>query len=149
MTAEGFHALDEELRRLKTRERPAITAAIGEARQHGDLSENAEYHAAKEDQAHLETRILRLRTRLRNAVVTDAVETGNTMGFARSAEIRDLETDELHQWTIVGAAESDRAAGKLSAESPVAKALLNQAVGTTVQLNPPRGIRRLRIERLL
>ena len=71
------------------------------------------------------------------------------MGFARPAEIRDLETDELHQWTIVGAAEADRAAGKLSAESPVAKALLNQPVGTTVQLNTPRGVRRLRIERLL
>jgi transcription elongation factor GreA len=149
ITEEGLVALKAELGELETVARREIAERILVARGHGDLKENAEYHAAKEDQAHLETRILRLRHRLRNAVVTDAVATGNTMGFARPAEIRDLETDELHQWTVVGAAEADRAAGKLSAESPVAKALLNQAVGTTVQLTTPRGIRRLRIERLL
>ena len=149
ITEDGLVALKAELGELETVARREIAERILVARGHGDLKENAEYHAAKEDQAHLETRILRLRHRLRNAVVTDAVETGNTMGFARSAEIRDLETDELHQWTVVGAAESDRAAGKLSAESPVAKALLNKPVGTTVELTTPRGIRRLRIERLL
>jgi transcription elongation factor GreA len=149
ITEEGLAALKAELGQLETVARREMAERILVARGHGDLKENAEYHAAKEDQAHLETRILRLRTRLRNAVVTDAVETGNTMGFARHAEIRDLETDELHQWTIVGAAEADRAAGKLSAESPVAKALLNQPVGATVQLNTPRGPRRLRIERFL
>jgi transcription elongation factor GreA len=149
ITEAGLTALKAELGGLETVARREIAARILVARGHGDLKENAEYHAAKEDQAHLETRILRLRERLRNAVVTDAVETGNTMGFARRAEIRDLETDELHQWTIVGAAEANTAAGKLSAESPVAKALLNQATGTTVQLTTPRGVRRLRIERLL
>jgi transcription elongation factor GreA len=149
ITEEGLAALKAELGQLETVARREMAERILVARGHGDLKENAEYHAAKEDQAHLETRILRLRTRLRNAVVTDAVETGNTMGFARPAEIRDLESDELHQWTIVGAAEAYRAVGKLSAESPVAKALLNQPVGATVQLNTPRGPRRLRIERFL
>ena len=85
---------------------------------------------------------------MRNAVVVDTVKGGNKMAFAREAEVRDLGTDELLRWTIVGAAEADRAAGKLSAESPVAKALLDQPVGTTVELDTPRGTRRLRIERL-
>src|SRR5450755_4254267 len=118
ITGAGLAALKSELGQLETEARRQVAERILIARGHGDLKENAEYHAAKEDQAHLETRILRLRQRLRNAVVTDAVETGNTMGFARPAEIRDLETEELHQWTVVGAAEADRAAGKLSAESP-------------------------------
>ena len=149
ITEAGLAALKTELGGLETVARREIAERILVARGHGDLKENAEYHAAKEDQAHLETRILRLRERLRNAVVVDAVATGDTMSFARPAEIRDLQTDELHRWTIVGAAESDRAAGRLSAESPVAKALLNQPTGTTVELTTPRGARRLRIERLL
>ena len=148
ITEEGLAALKAEVAELETVARRDIAARILEARGHGDLSENAEYHAAKEDQAHLETRIQRLRDRLRMAVVVDTVEGGNTMAFAREAEVRDLNTDELHQWTIVGAAEADRAAGKLSAESPVAKALLDQPVGSTVELDTPRGTRRLRIERL-
>jgi transcription elongation factor GreA len=149
ITQAGLTALKSELGDLETVARREIAERILVARGHGDLKENAEYHAAKEDQAHLETRILRLRERLRNAVVVDKVEGGNTMAFAREAEVRDLETDEVQNWTIVGAAEADRAAGKLSAESPVAKALIDQPVGTTVQFETPRGVRRLRIERLV
>ncbi len=148
ITEAGLAALKTELGALETVARRDIAERILVARGHGDLKENAEYHAAKEDQAHLETRILRLRERLRNAVVVDTVEGGNVMAFARAAEVRDLESDELHEWTIVGAAEADRAAGRLSAESPVAKALIDQPVGTTVELSTPRGVRRLRIERL-
>jgi transcription elongation factor GreA len=148
ITEGGLAALKAELGELETVARRDIAQRILVARGHGDLKENAEYHAAKEDQAHLETRIQRLRDRLRNAVVVDTVQGGNTMAFAREAEVRDLNTGEVHQWTIVGAAEADRSSGKLSAESPVAKALLDQPVGSTVEFDTPRGTRRLRIERL-
>jgi transcription elongation factor GreA len=149
ITEEGLAALKAEISELETVARRDIAARILEARGHGDLKENAEYHAAKEDQGHLETRILRLRQRMRNAVVVESTATGTTMAFAQPAEVRDLGTDEVHVWTIVGAAEADRAAGRLSAESPVAKALIDQPVGTTVQFETPRGTRRLRIERLV
>ena len=149
ITEEGLAALKAEVAELETVARRDIAARILEARGHGDLSENAEYHAAKEDQAHLETRIQRLRQRMRNAVVVETSGGSDTMGFAQEAEVRDLGTDEVHRWTIVGAAEADRAAGKLSAESPVAQALLGHAVGETVELSTPRGVRRLKIERLV
>jgi transcription elongation factor GreA len=150
ITEEGLVALKAEISELETVARRDVAARILEARGHGDLKENAEYHAAKEDQGHLETRILRLRHRMRNAVVVEStVSDGSTMEFAREAEVRDLGTDEVHRWTIVGVAEADRALGKLSAESPVARALLGHAVGETVELETPRGVRRLRIERLV
>ena len=151
ITEEGLVALKAEIGELETVARRDIAARILEARGHGDLKENAEYHAAKEDQSHLETRILRLRQRMRKAVVVETATTtsGNTMAFAREAEVRDLGTDEVHRWTIVGAAEANRAAGKLSAESPVAQALLNHAVGETIELKTPRGVRKLKIERLV
>jgi len=149
ITEEGLAALKAEIGELETVARREIAERIQVARGHGDLKENAEYHAAKEEQALLETRILRLRDRLRNAVVVDTVTGGNSMAFNREAEIRDLGTDEVFNWTIVGAAESDRDAGRLSAESPVARALLDKQVGTTVEILTPRGTRRLRIERLM
>jgi transcription elongation factor GreA len=150
ITAEGLAALKAEIAELETVGRREIAARILTARGHGDLKENAEYHAAKEDQAHLETRILRLRQRLRNAVVVDVARgPGATLSFGRSAEVRDENTGELHTWTIVGAAESDMAQHKLSAESPVAKALLDHAPGDTVEVPTPRGKRRLTIERIL
>jgi transcription elongation factor GreA len=154
ITEAGLAALKAEIGELETVARRDIAARILTARGHGDLKENAEYHAAKEDQAHLETRILRLRQRLRNAVVVDVTEgdTGNgnaTFAFGRSAEVTDEGTGETHTWTIVGATEADRAAGKLSAESPVAKALLDQPAGATVSVETPKGTRRLKIERVL
>ena len=149
ITEGGLEALKAEISDLETRGRREIAERILEARGHGDLKENAEYHAAKEDQGHMETRILKLRNRMRNAVVVESTAGGgNTMEFAVTAEVRDLGTDEVQQWTIVGAAEADRAAGKLSAESPVAQALLGHAVGETVELQTPRGVRKLKIERL-
>jgi transcription elongation factor GreA len=150
ITEEGLAALKVEIAELETVARREIAARILEARGHGDLSENAEYHAAKEDQGHLETRIQRLRQRLRNAVVVQSTGSGgNTMDFAREAEVRDLGSDEVHRWTIVGPAEADRGAGRLSAESPVARALIGRAVGDTVELETPRGVRKLKIERLV
>jgi transcription elongation factor GreA len=149
ITGEGLAALKTELGELETVARREIAERILVARGHGDLKENAEYHAAKEDQAHLETRISRLRDRLRKAVVVDTATGGDTFAFGRSAEVRDENTGEVHTWTIVGATEADRAAGKLSAESPVARALLDRAAGDTVSVPTPRGERRLTIERIV
>ncbi len=153
ITEEGLTALKAEIGELETVARRDIAARILTARGHGDLKENAEYHAAKEDQAHLETRIIRLRQRLRNAVVVDVndevASAASTFAFGRSAEVTDEGTGETHTWTIVGATEADRAAGKLSAESPVARALMGQPAGTVVSVETPKGTRRLKIERVL
>jgi transcription elongation factor GreA len=149
ITEQGLAELKAELGELETTARRDIAQRILTARGHGDLSENAEYHAAKDDQAHLETRIARLRQRLRNAVVVDVATEGNLFSFARSAEIRDEGTGEVHTWTIVGPTEADRAQGKLSSESPVAKALLDRPVGETVEVPTPKGVRRLKIVRLV
>lgn len=150
ITEAGLAALKAEIGELETRGRRDIAARILRARGHGDLKENGEYHAAKEDQAHLETRIRRLRQRLRNAVVVSVAEGGRTaFAFGRSAEVRDEATGEVHTWTIVGAPEADRSQGRLSVESPVAKALLDRAPGETVEVPTPRGARRLTVERIL
>lgn len=149
ITQRGLAELKAELGQLETTARREIAQRILTARGHGDLSENGEYHAAKEDQALLETRISRLRQRLRSAVVVETSSEGDVFSFARTAEIRDEDTGELHTWTIVGATEADRANGKLSAESPVAKALLDHPVGDTVEVPTPKAVRRLTIVRLV
>ena len=149
ITEAGLVALKQELGELETVARRDIAQRILTARGHGDLKENGEYHAAKEDQALLETRILRLRQRLRSAVVVETETVSDTYSFARPAEIRDEGSGEVHTWTIVGATEADRAAGKLSAESPIARALIDQQVGTTVEVPTPKGTRRLTIVRLV
>jgi len=150
ITRAGLAALKAEIAQLETVGRRDIAARILTARGHGDLKENAEYHAAKEDQAHLETRIQRLRQRWRNAVVVDVAEQPEgRFSFGRSAEVRDEGTDQVHTWTIVGTAEADISQGRLSAESPVAKALLDCAAGETVEVPTPRGTRRLTVERIL
>src|SRR5256885_3976600 len=114
ITEAGLEALRAEISQLETVGRRDIAARILTARGHGDLKENAEYHAAKEDQAHLETRIRRLRQRWRNAVVVDVADgPGIAFSFGRSAEVLDEATGEVHLWTIVGAAEADREQGKL------------------------------------
>jgi len=150
ITEAGLAALKTELDELETVGRRDIAARIRTARGHGDLSENGEYHAAKEDQAHLETRIIRLRQRLRNAVVVNAAEgLAPAFAFGRSAEVRDEGTGEVHTWTIVGAGEADRARGRISVQSPVGKALLDHPPGATVEVPVPNGTRRLTIERIL
>jgi len=149
ITAEGLEALKRELRELQTAGRREIARRILVARGHGDLKENAEYHAAKEDQAHLETRIKRLQARLRNAVVTATPADGDTFAFGRTAEVLDEGSGTLNTWTIVGPGEADISRGRLSAQSPVAQALLDQPVGTVVEVPTPRGPRRLRIQRLV
>ncbi len=150
ITREGLKELKRELGELETRGRRELAKRILTARELGDLSENAEYHAAKEDQAHLETRIKRLQHRLRHAVVVDAdAGGGDEFAFGRTAEVLDEGTGTVHTWRIVGAAEADASAGMLSSQSPVAKALLGRATGEAVEVPTPRGHRRLRIQRLL
>ena len=145
ITPEGLEALKTELFELESTGRRDVAQRILVARGHGDLKENAEYHAAKEDQAHLETRIKRLRQRLRNAVVVEAQHDSARFSFGRTADVTDEDTGDTQTWTIVGPTEADRAAGKLSAESPVAKALLDHVPGDVVEVPTPRGTRRLRI----
>jgi transcription elongation factor GreA len=150
ITQAGLTALKAELEELETAGRRDIAARIRVARGHGDLKENGEYHAAKEDQAHMETRILRLRQRLRDAVVVEAGEgVAPAFAFGRSAEVRDEGTGEVHTWTLVGAGEADRTQGRLSVQSPVGKALLDQPPGATVEVPVPGGTRRLTVERIL
>jgi transcription elongation factor GreA len=149
ITAEGLKALKHELGDLETRGRREMARRILRARELGDLSENAEYHAAKEDQAHLETQIKRLKQRLRNAVVVETEAQAEVFAFGRTAEVLDEGSGEVHRWRIVGATEADLSAGKLSAQSPVARALLDRAPGELVEVPTPRGSRRLRIQRLL
>ncbi len=147
ITPEGLAALKAEIGELETKGRREMAARILAARELGDLKENAEYHAAKEDQSHLETRIKRLRQRLREAVVVETTGDQNgTFAFGRTAEILDENTGEVQRWTIVGSTEADRSQGKLSSESPIARALLDQPVGASVEVATPGGTRRFKIQ---
>ena len=148
ITAEGLEALKAELAHLEGDARRQMAARIQAARELGDLKENAEYHIAKEDQAHLETKILRLRERLRSAVVVEADASDGTFSFGTTAEVRDLATDKVHTWTIVGPTEANLGQGKLSSESPVAAALLGLAEGDEASVETPGGTRRYRVEKL-
>ena len=149
ITPEGLRALEAEIQELETTGRRAMAERIKAARELGDLKENAEYHIAKDDQAHLETKILRLRQRLGAAVVVEPDADGARLTFGRTAEVLDETTGRSHDWTIVGATEANIAEGRLSSESPVAKALLGCAVGETVAVETPSGVRRYRVERLV
>jgi transcription elongation factor GreA len=149
ITPEGLTALKEELAELEGPARRKIAARILAARELGDLKENAEYHIAKEDQSLLETRILRLQERLRAAVVVEADTNDETFAFGRTAEVLDEASGKVHRWTIVGSTEADLAQGKLSAESPVAKALIGHAPGDSIEVQTPRGPRRFRVQALV
>jgi transcription elongation factor GreA len=149
ITAEGLEALKAELDRLEKEGRQAIAQRISAAREHGDLKENAEYHAAKEDQAHLETRISRLAERLRNARVVAAPSAdADTVRFGATVEVVDEQTGRAQTFTLVGPTEADLKTGRLSAESPMAQALMGAAPGDVVEVAAPSGPRRWRIERL-
>ena len=149
ITPAGLEALESELEQLQTVERRAIAERILAARDLGDLKENAEYHIAKDDQAHLETKIKRLRERLRNAVVVETNTHNATFAFGRTAEVLDEDNGTVHTWTVVGPTEADAAQGKLSAESPVGRALLGRAAGDVVEVQTPGGPRKYRVERLV
>jgi len=149
MTEDELRRLREELRELESAGRSRIAAQIKTAREWGDLKENAEYHIAKEDQALLETKILRLRTRLSAAVIVEPNADGAKLSFGRTAEVFDETSGATHTWTIVGATEANIAEGRLSSESPVAKALLERAVGESASVETPSGVRTYRVQRLV
>lgn len=149
ITPAGLVALEAELEELETTGRRVIAERILAARELGDLSENADYHIAKEDQAHLETKIARLRQRRNNAVTVEANSTATKFDFGSTAEVVDEATGKTYTWTMVGSSEADLAQGKLSTQSPVGQALLGRSAGESVEVQTPRGGRTYRVQRLL
>lgn len=149
ITPEGLEALKAEIEELEGPARSRMAERIKAARELGDLKENAEYHIAKEDQAHLETRIKVLRRRLRRAVVVETETEGDTFAFGRTAEVRDEATGRVETWTLVGSTEANLAEGRLSAQSPIGMALRDAPVGKQVTISTPKGEKVLRVERLI
>jgi transcription elongation factor GreA len=146
MTREGYEALKAELSRLKTVDRPANVRDIEEAIAHGDLSENAEYHAAKEKQSHIAGRIALLDDKLARAQVIDAAgQDGDKVRFGATVVLTDVESDEQVTYRIVGEDEADPKQGLISVTSPVARALINKAVDDEVVVKAPKGDRAFEI----
>ena len=142
MTAGGLQALEVELRRLTAVERPRIIQAIAEARTHGDLSENAEYHAAKEQQSHNEGRIAELEDKVSRAEVIDVSKlSGSTVKFGATVTLVDEDTEEKKIYQIVGETEADVKDGRVSITSPIARALIGKTKGDTVEVTAPGGAR--------
>jgi transcription elongation factor GreA len=140
MTIGGFEKLEAELRHRQQVERPRIIAAISEARAHGDLSENAEYHSAKEQQSLNEGRIVELEATISRADVIDVTKlSGDTVKFGATVKLMDDDTEEERIWMIVGDSEADAKAGRISISSPLARALIGKRVGTTIEVNTPKG----------
>ena len=143
MTVEGAERLKAELQRLKTVERPAVIQAIAEARSHGDLSENADYDAAKERLGFIEGRIGEIEAKLANAQVIDprAVEADGRVVFGATVEIADVTSGDRRAYQIVGDDEADIKASKISVNSPIARALIGKTEGDTVEVSAPGGLR--------
>jgi transcription elongation factor GreA len=140
MTASGYSRLQEELKTLKSVERPAVIKALEEARAHGDLSENAEYHAAKERQSFIEGRVIELEDKLSRADVIDVSKlSGTTVRFGATVTLADEDTDEESTYQIVGADEGDIAQGRLSLTAPLARALIGKQKGDNVEVAAPGG----------
>lgn len=146
MTANGYEALKEELKRLKVVERPAVTQAIAEARAHGDLSENAEYAAAREKQSFIEGRIREIESKLASADVIDPKTlSGNKVVFGATVTLLDLESDEQQKMQLVGVDEADIKRGKISFTAPMARALIGRSPGDTATVKLPKGDREYEI----
>lgn len=146
LTAEGVKQLEEELEYLKITKRKEITEKIKEARSYGDLSENAEYDAAKEAQAATEQRIVEIENMLKNAEVPDTSNTPkDVVSIFSTVKIYDVEFDDEMEYTIVGSIESDPSKNKISDESPIGKAILGKKIGETVEAETPGGIIKLKI----
>ncbi|MBT3400175.1 MAG: transcription elongation factor GreA [Rhodospirillaceae bacterium] len=142
MTPEGHEALQEELKNLKTVERPAIVKAIAAAREHGDLSENAEYHAARERQSFVEGRIGELEDTTKRAEIIDTTKLkGKTVRFGAKVKLADEETDEENTYQLVGEFEADIEQRKISILSPLGKALIGREIGDSVEVTTPNGVR--------
>lgn len=148
MLAEGYRALEAELKNLKSVERPAVVQAIEEARAHGDLSENAEYHAAKEKQGHIEGRIMELEGKISRAQVIDPQSlSGETVVFGATVTMLDENDDEVI-YQIVGADEGDVKIGRISYQSPIARALIGRRVEDEVEVKAPGGERYYEITKI-
>ena len=142
MTAEGYQALDDELKRLKTLERPTVIAAIAEARLHGDLSENAEYHAAKDRQGWIEGRIAVIEDQIARAQIIDVSKlSGEQVKFGATVSVVDEDTEEKARYQIVGEHEADVRSGKVSIASPIARAMIGKEKGDVVEVNTPGGVK--------
>jgi transcription elongation factor GreA len=140
MTSDGYNRLQEEIKRLKSVERPAIIRAIAEARTHGDLSENAEYHAARDRQSFIEGRLGELEDKVARAEVIDTSKlSSSVIKFGATVTLADEETDEEQTFIIVGEDEADVKGGKLSVTSPLARALIGKGKGDNVEVSTPRG----------
>ena len=141
MTAGGYQALDDELKRLKTVERPSVIAAISEARSHGDLSENAEYHAAKERQGWIEGRIAEIEDKISRAQVIDVSKlSGSQVKFGATVTVIDEDTEEEGRYQLVGEHEADVKEGRVSITSPIARAMIGKEQGDVVEVNTPGGV---------
>ena len=149
MTAAGYSTLEQELKHRQQVERPRIIQQISDARTHGDLSENAEYHAAKEAQAHNETRIAEIEDKLARADVIDVSKlSGDTVKFGATVTLIDEDTDEKRVWQIVGEPEADAKAGRISITSPLARALIGKAKGASVEVVTPGGAKAFEVKKV-
>ncbi len=146
MTTAGYEKLEADLKVLKNQERPAVIQAIAEARAHGDLSENAEYHAAKERQGWIEGQILELEDKFTRAEVIDVSKlNGGAVKFGATVALIDEDTEEKKSWQIVGDLEADVKQGRISVSSPIARALIGKKKGDTVEVNAPGGAQIARV----
>ena len=149
MTVEGYAALEAEIKHLKTVERPRIIKLIADARSHGDLSENAEYHAAKDQQGITEARMADLEDKLSRADIIDTSKLkGDQVMFGATVTLVDEDTDKKHVWQIVGEPEADAKKGRISITSPLAKALIGKAKGATIEVNAPGGAKGYEIKKV-
>lgn len=149
MTVGGYQTLDEELKRLKTVERPAVIAAIAEARSHGDLSENAEYHAAKERQGWIEGQIAEIEDKIARAQVIDVSKlSGKQVKFGATVSVIDEDTEEEARYQIVGDHEADVKSGRISLSSPLSRAMIGKEVGEVVEVNTPGGVKAYEITKV-
>ncbi len=140
VTKNGFTKLEAELKDLKSVQRPAVIEAIAEAREHGDLSENAEYHAAREQQSFIEGRIEELEAVIGRAQIIDPTTlSGDTVKFGATVKLVDEDTDEEHIYQIVGQYESDADKGKLSISAPICRAMIGKSVGDSIEVKTPKG----------
>jgi transcription elongation factor GreA len=147
LTVRGAEKLREELNELKTIARPRVINAIAEAREHGDLKENAEYHAAREQQGFIEGRIREIEAKLSNAQIIDVttINAGGKVVFGATVDVEDLDSGEEHTYQIVGEDEADVRHSLLSVSSPIARALIGKEEGDVVRVETPRGTRELEI----
>ena len=148
LTRAGYEALDAELKRLKSKERPEIIRAIAEAREHGDLSENAEYHSAREKQSFVEGRIRELEGIIGLADIIDPAKMSGPVKFGATVTVVDGDTDEERTFQIVGEPEADVEQGKLNLKSPLARALIGKDEGDSVEVRTPRGERSYEVVRI-